>query len=186
MKELSSEKWVSKYPGSTSTKDLKLSFRIGVEDFIAQLKKAGARVTISATFRPPERAYLMHWAWKISKKQVKPEDVPSKLGVNIEWVHKNNDDSIKAAEAMVSAYGMTRLKVAPALKSRHTEGNAIDISITWTGNLEIKNKQGKSVLINSLPRDGMNKDLHNIGKSYGVIKFHGGVKDRPHWSSDGR
>lgn len=31
----------------------------------------------------------------------------------------------------------------------------------------------------------MNSDLHEIGRSYGVIKFHGGTKDKPHWSVGG-
>lgn len=32
----------------------------------------------------------------------------------------------------------------------------------------------------------MNTALHLVGRSYGVIKYHGGARDKPHWSSDGR
>ncbi len=81
---------------------------------------------------------------------------------------------------------MTGLNVAPSLKSRHTEGNAIDMNISWMGDLKIKNKKGEDVLIKTFPKDGMNTELHTVGKSFGIIKYHGGSKDRPHWSTDGR
>lgn len=32
----------------------------------------------------------------------------------------------------------------------------------------------------------MNLELHAVGKTYGVIKFLGGDKDKPHWSTDGK
>lgn len=49
-----------------------------------------------------------------------------------------------------------------------------------------KNKKGEDVLIKTFPKDGMNTELHTVGKSFGIIKYHGGSKDRPHWSTDGR
>lgn len=73
MKKLSGADWVREFPGSSSTADLSMQFCPGVERFIKALKKAGARVNISATLRPPERAYLMHWAWMLSNKKVTPE-----------------------------------------------------------------------------------------------------------------
>ncbi|WP_235801336.1 hypothetical protein [Yersinia pekkanenii] len=76
--------------------------------------------------------------------------------------------------------------MAPSLKSRHTEGNAIDMNILWMGDLKIKNKSGEEVLIKSFPKDGMNIALHMVGKSFGVTKYHCGSKDKPHWSTDGR
>jgi len=192
MYELSGKKWTSRFHGSNSTKTLSPTFEPNVNAFLQSLKNADARITISATQRPPERAYLMHWSWKIARALINPDDVPKKTGVNIEWCHKNRDGkvdrskSIQAAKDMVKEYGMTSLNVAPALKSRHTEGNAIDMNISWIGNLELKNKKGETVLINSLPTDGMNPQLHEVGKSFGVIKYHGGSKDKPHWSTDGR
>ncbi|MTH47615.1 hypothetical protein GJV78_15390 [Escherichia alba] len=134
----------------------------------------------------------MHWSWKIARGRVQPENVPAKSGVDIDWVHRgaggkvDTTASINAAKAMVRAYGMTNLNVAPALNSRHTEGNAVDMSLSWSGNLEIKNKRGDTVVINTLPRDGMNSQLHEVGKTFGVIKYHGGSNDKPHWSTDGR
>jgi hypothetical protein len=32
----------------------------------------------------------------------------------------------------------------------------------------------------------MNAQLHEVGKSFDVIKYHGGANDKPHWSTDGR
>ncbi|WP_167519593.1 peptidoglycan-binding domain-containing protein [Intestinirhabdus alba] len=192
MAELSGQNWVSRFPGSNSTQTLSPVFKANLEAFLTSLRNAGVRVTLSATRRPPERAYLMHWSWKIARGRVQPENVPAKSGVDIDWVHRgaggkvDTTASINAAKAMVRAYGMTNLNVAPALNSRHTEGNAVDMSLSWSGNLEIKNKRGDTVVINTLPRDGMNSQLHEVGKTFGVIKYHGGSNDKPHWSTDGR
>jgi hypothetical protein len=80
---------------------------------------------------------------------------------------------------MVSAYDIA---YEPALKSRHTEGLAIDMDIKWSGELKIKDVKGKDVVIKSSPKDGGNKDLQAVGADYGVIKL---KSDPPHWSSDG-
>jgi len=192
MKRLSGEGWVARFTGRNDTQSLNPKFRGSVEKFLKSLKDAGVRITVSATFRPPERAYLMHWSWKLSRGLVKPTDIPAKSGVDIDWVHRaadgkiDNVKSINAAKDMVRAFGMTNLHVAPALNSRHTQGNAIDMTLSWSGNLTIKNSDGESVVIENLPRDGMNNKLHEVGKSFRVIKYHGGTKDKPHWSTDGR
>lgn len=60
------------------------------------------------------------------------------------------------------------------------------MDISWLGELIINDKNGNTISIKSFPKDGMNKELHQVGKTYGVIKYHGGIKDKPHWSSDGR
>ena len=81
---------------------------------------------------------------------------------------------------MVQGYGIV---FKPALTSRHTEGKALDMTITWQNSLAIANGSGTMVTISSLPRDGAgNADVHQIGSSYGVIKL---LSDPPHWSSDG-
>lgn len=192
MKELSGKKWVSRFQGSTITDTLSLTFKSNVNAFLASLRNGGAAITISATLRPPERAYLMHWSWKIARGLAEPNAVPGKSGVNTEWLHTKIDGSYdreksrQAAREMAAAYGMQNLRVAPALNSRHTQGNAIDMDIRWAGTLTIKNKAGEDVVIDSLPRDGMNTALHKVGKTFGVIKYHGGTNDKPHWSTDGR
>lgn len=185
-KELSGADWCSKFPGSSSMDDLEDSFRTGVKNFVASLKKAGASVSIAATYRPPERAYLMHWSWMIANGKVELENIPAKNGVNINWDHGNDKASKEAATAMVSGYGMSGLKVAPALESRHTERKAIDMTISWKKDLVIQDKDGKEVTIKTEPRSGMNTELHTIGAGYAVTKFWKGDADKPHWSTDGR
>lgn len=87
---------------------------------------------------------------------------------------------------MVASYGMSDLKVAPTLRSRHTERKAIDMTIGWKKNWLITGTDGNKVTINTEPRSGMNEDLHTVGAGYGVIKFWKGDADKPHWSADGR
>ena len=183
--------WVARFPTSTSVADCVQPFRANVTAFIAALRAAGASVDIAATLRPAQRAWLMHWCWAIVHHVVDPRGVPARGDVAIVWAHTNAQGgydaaaSMAAAQAMVDAYGMHGLEVAPALNSEHTAGTAIDMAIAWTGTLAIADRAGKPVKIASLPRTGMNPDLKTVGASYGVIKFVGGASDIPHWSIDG-
>ncbi|HEX8662587.1 MAG TPA: hypothetical protein VF744_00995 [Beijerinckiaceae bacterium] len=184
-REPSGRDWVSRFPGSRSTTDLVHGFRDGVEKFIRSMSNGGATIRINATFRPPERAYLMHFAFRIARENLDPRSVPAKDGVNIEWVHRNSAGGVdlpasrRAAEDMVQAYGMS---VRAALRSRHTERRAIDMTISWTGNLTLTDGNGQQVTINTSPRSGGNTTLHRVGRTFGVIKL---VSDPPHWSDDG-
>lgn len=107
-------------------------------------------------------------------------------GVDIQWVHTDSNGnpdptaSVLAAAQMVARY---EIIFKPALTSRHTQGLAIDMSISWQGNLAIRNTAGDLVVITSSPRNGSNLDLWSAGVAYGVIKL---ATDPPHWSSDGR
>jgi D-alanyl-D-alanine dipeptidase len=170
---------------------LRLPFRGYVEAFIDALRTAGATVNINATYRPPKRAYLMHWSWKIAKNRVSPKDVPAMDGVAISWEHYDRDgeysdtESVAAAREMVRGFEMQRLGVAPSLKSRHTAGCGIDMTISWTGDLRIRDAEGALVVIDRTPRTGMNPQLHRVGESYGVIKYNRSGRDDPHWSDTG-
>lgn len=177
--ELSGPQWVSRFPGSRSIFDTKPPFLDKLSKFHQALVEAGINVKISATFRPPERAYLMHFSTKISKGQIDPRRVPPMAGVNIQWFHGNLAKSKTAATQMVRAYGIA---FPPSLKSRHTQGLAIDMTLTWAGTIKIKDATGAVKAIGA-PRSGQtNTALHRVGASYGVIKL---VSDPPHWSSDG-
>ena len=169
----SGKAWVKRYPTSVLISDLASPFRESVEDFVAALRKAGARVLIAATKRPKERAYLMHWAWRIAREQFDPAKVPAMLGVPILWEHEKQ---MTAAKEMVAAYGLVH---RAALTSRHIEGRAIDMSITWDGVLELGGREIGE------PRNGAdNKVLHEIADlEFSVKKL---AKDPPHWSDDGR
>jgi hypothetical protein len=185
---LSGPAWVSKFPTSSSLNDLTEPFRASANRFVSALRAADTAVIIiiSDTLRPPERAYLMHYSFAIAREGLDPGAVPPMAGVDIQWVHKNAAGSVDlarsraAAEQMVSGYGIV---FKPVLDSRHTEGKAVDMDITWQANLVITKADGSKQTISSVPRTGAeNTDLHNVGASYGVIKL---LSDPPHWSSDG-
>lgn len=184
--EVSGPQWCERFSTSTSVDDLTPDFAGKVNSFLRALWAADATTLISATYRPPERTYLMHWTWQIvhgDKHGVKtfPKDVPSMPGVEIDWTH--DDDLIAAeaaAKAMVETYGLVHL---PVLNSRHTERRAIDMTIEWDGPLAIKSASGATVIISGAgPRDGTNPLLWPVSASYGVIKL---PSDPPHWSVDG-
>ena len=187
MGELSGLVWVGRFPGSRRTSDLAPSFKTAAEGFIDALRAAGAIVLISSTFRPPERAYLMHHAWRIAREDLDPATVPVMPGVDIEWIHKTAGGvpdaatSRRVADQMVGFAGYNMVHRA-ALTSRHTEKRAIDMDVSWTGNLAIETKDGSMVTIITTPRDGMNAQLHEVGAMYGIIKL---LSDPPHWSDDG-
>jgi len=196
--QLSGPSWVAKFPDSKSVSALAPSFRKDVTDFIAAMTKATVKVRVITTVRPRERAYLMHWSWLIAKGRVVPKNVPAFVptghdaAVNICWTHTdssgiNEAASIKAARQMVAAYHTDlKLKVAPALNSLHTQGLAIDMTTTWTAKkIDIREKNGHETVIGSTPRNGLNRQLIAVGKTYGVINFLNAAKDRNHWSSTG-
>jgi hypothetical protein len=184
--EYSGRAWVSRYPGSRSTETLQATFRDNLNRFLSALQAARATVTIANTLRPRELAYLMHYSYRIARESLDPLLVPSMAGVNIQWMHKDAQGrpdtaaSKNAAEQMVQAFHVV---YRPALKSRHTEGLAVDMNVTWQESLSIVDATGNQVLISTGPRNGAeNTVLHQVGASYGVVKL---FKDAPHWSSDG-
>jgi hypothetical protein len=184
-RELSGIAWVGRFPTSKSTETLVDGFRQKCEAFLAALEVAGAVVSINATLRPPERAYLMHWSFVIHNGEVEPDDVPAHAGVAIEWVHRKPNGSSNlaasraAAAAMVHGYDIAH---RPSLTSLHIFGKAIDMSVGWNGALKIKQKNGTKKTIGSLPRTGLNHELWAVGATYGVLKL---SSDAPHWSSSG-
>jgi len=181
----SGSEWISEFSTSKRVDDLAEPFRTNVKRFLVALKAANATVVVADTLRRPERAYLMHFSFAIAREGVHPAQVPPRAGVDIQWVHTASTGgpdvkaSKEAAERMVEGYGIV---FKPALNSRHTEGNAIDMSISWIGDLVVAKGDGTTVTITSAPRDGNNASLQQVGSSYGVVKL---VTDPPHWSIDG-
>ena len=183
---LSGPDWVARFPSSDKVDDLSEPFRANIRLFLAALKAAHAKVVISATFRPPERAYLMHHSFRIARKGDDPAKIKALPGVDIQWVHEtplgapDPVASKAAAEQMVQAYDVA---FQPAFPSRHSDGEAIDMDIKWLKTLIIQTSDGSTTSIVSSPKNGAgNTELHKVGLSYGVKKF---VRDKPHWSSDG-
>lgn len=190
--QLSGSEWIARYPGSSSPADLRFPFRGYVEALIAALRTAGARVTVTATFRPPQRAYMMHWSWRIANMKADAQRIPPMSGLDIRWDHVDAHGhysslaSVAAAKAMVAGFQMQRLGVAPSLTSRHTLGLGIDMAICWNGMLKICDATGHTVEVATLPRSGLNKELQRVAEAYGVIKYNRTGVDHPHWSDNGR
>lgn len=184
---LSGGQWVNRYRPSTRIDDITEPFRSNARRFVAALQAAGATVYIADTLRPPQRAYLMRSAYGVARQGMDPSTVQPMRGVDIQWVHRdaqgrpNIAASRAAAEQMVQGFGLV-FPPAPTT-SRHEQGLAIDMTITWSNNLTIRNGSGAQVTINSSPRTGAgNGELQRVGASFGVYKL---ASDPPHWSSDG-
>lgn len=186
IKESSGAAWVQRFPTSTSLTDLDGGFRANATSFVGALRAAGASVEISATYRPKERAYLMHYAYEIAKNGFNPANVPEQEGIEICWEHRTAEGNVDlqaskaAAQAMVNGYGMAH---PAALVSRHTQRLAVDMTISWSGDLTINGADGTPVTIATAPRTGAgNSSLHSVGAGYHVYKL---ASDPPHWSDDG-
>jgi hypothetical protein len=177
--EPSGTAWVSRFPTSRSTTDLTPAFAGAVDSFIQAIQAAGGSVTISATYRPAERAYLMHYAWCIAREGLSPTGIPTMAGVDIDWAHldadgkSDNAAALQGAKDMVAGYAIA---YEPSLTSRHTERRAIDMNISGVTGTSINDASGTAVDI------GSTSALHTVGASYGVHKL---ISDPPHWSDDG-
>src|SRR5215471_18453244 len=145
---LSGPQWASVFAASRSLTDLAEPFRSNATRFLAALRAARAHVTVSDTLRRPQRAYLMHYAFAIARQNLDPAAVPPMPGVDIQWVHLDASGkpdpaaSRAAAGHMVEAFGVV---FPPVLQSRHIEGLAIDMTISWDDNLVIAKADGSMV-----------------------------------------
>lgn len=194
---VSGKQWVKKFPTSRSIDDLSPGFRDKVNGFVDALKDAKATISINATRRPRQRAYMMHFSWRIVKQKLDPVSIKpfepndDEDPVDIQWLHEkpNGTSDLAASRAaaaeMVEGFEIGGGSVPPSLNSNHIRGTAIDMSVSWSGTLSIKTKSGKTVDIKSSPRSSVNPDLIAIGKTYGVIHFSPPAKDPPHWSLTG-
>jgi hypothetical protein len=194
------KQWVSRYPmpytnEAEALAQLKTSFRSKVTAFIAALRKAGAKVKVTVTYRPQARAYLMANAWAIAKKGKDPKTVKPYPGVdstgkavksdgekvNICWLAKDSNGTysksltVQKANEMVQEYKITGTAGYP---SQHMYRTAIDMTITW-GKAPLKIQQGtilpkgakrKTVSIATGKHDSTNPVLWEVGATYGVIK----------------
>jgi hypothetical protein len=173
---------------SDSLDDLNADFKTSVDLFIKALKDAGATVDVKNTLRSAKRAYLFHWCWLIGLGKAKASEATAMTGVDIEWDHGKEDQSKQGAKEMIDHFGLAVPPAstnAPALDSRHIQGKAVDMDITWTGTIKIKKKdakEGDEVSVEFMANVNKNTKLHEVGASYGVKKL---TTDAPHWSTDG-
>jgi peptidoglycan hydrolase-like protein with peptidoglycan-binding domain len=173
----------AKYPNSSKLADLASPFREKVIAFTNALKAGGAGISVGSTLRSPVRAKLMLYAWEVANGERAPNAVPAIPGCAINWEHGDLAKSKKAAREMVRKFGIVR-KPSTGL-SLHTMGRAIDMTISWTGTITVKDADGAGHSLGA-PRSGENNiALHAIGATYGVIKFAYLPADPPHWSDNG-
>jgi hypothetical protein len=184
---LSGAAWCAQYPTGTTIAALTDdTFRSNVQAFhdvmvAAATAANGLSISISATYRPPERAHLMHYAFRVHNGTTTPaaaNTASAAAGININWDHGNLATSKAKAGEMVTTYDIA---YAPALHSRHTEGKAIDWTITWSGSLMIA-KKNETTKLDCTGNGTTSDNLHAVGASYGVHKL---ASDPPHWSTDG-
>ena len=169
----------ARYPNSSQLADLTPAFSAQAGAFIGALRRAQATVIVSATRRNRTRAWLMHYSWRLSLREIEAGDIPPDPDCDILWDHGAPEDSRRAAAQMVELF---QIAFRPSLNSNHIRGTAVDMSITWSGPIDIVDAAGKTHRIDA-PRTGAaNTALHTIGASYGVRKL---ITDRPHWSADG-
>lgn len=179
--------WVHQFPGSNLLADLDPQWKaMNVDPFMRVLLNAGAQITYNATYRPPQRAYLMHYCCLVAGyrdkanvfHQIDPQDVPAYGGsgdpVLIDWTC-GGDIGVARTRAvqMRDRYGIA---FPAALVSRHTERKAIDITIHWKGVIVVKDARDVDHQCEK------QEDLWPIGASFGVHKL---PSDPPHWSTDG-
>lgn len=173
----------AKYPNSSKLADLASPFREKVIAFTNALKAGGARISVGSTLRSPVRAKLMLYSWEVANGERAPNAVPVIPGCAINWDHGDLAKSKKTAREMVRKFGIVR-KPSTGL-SLHTMGRAIDMTVSWTGTIVVKDATGVERSLDT-PRSGENNTaLHAIGATYGVIKFAYLPADPPHWSDNG-
>lgn len=183
---LSGSAWCAQYPTGTTIEELTdATFKANVQAFRDAMVAAATAannlsISISATYRPVQRAHLMHYAFRVHNGTTTPaaaNAASAAAEININWDHGDLATSKAKAGEMVTTYDIA---YAPALASRHTAGKAIDWTLTWVGSLMIAKKDETTKL--DCTGGGASANLHKVGASYGVHKL---VSDPPHWSTDG-
>ncbi len=169
-----------RFPNSREVSDLAPAFSQRTNAFIGALRRAGATVRVGSTRRSRARAYLMHYSWQIATGSLLPSEVPIDEETGIQWDHGDLSTSRMAAQEMVDLF---RIVHRPSLTSNHISGTAVDMTIDWTDPIRVVDAKGAAKLIDR-PRSAAKNDvLHEVGRSYGVLKL---KTDPPHWSHDGR
>lgn len=200
MSEPSGVQWCLRYATSTALSDLIEPFQSNATQCIAALRAGGASVIISATYRPAERAFLMHWAWAIARGlplsmcpawaqpgvPVDPAKVPGMPLLGIDWTCGNDEAAARvAARAMVAAYGMA---FVAALVSRHTQRRAVDMTIRVPDGAVVMDAAGAPNVFHGVGNE-VDSRVVAIAKTYGLLKIigpAGKIEDAPHFSDDGR
>lgn len=183
-KERSGLSWVARFPTSQSLDDLNEPFKTSAKKFVSALRSAGVKVQINATYRPTERSYLMHYCAEISRGNIDPTAVPPWPGVLIDWAHldqfgvPDKKAAKAAAQEMKKAYAIGSNPVGKPGFSNHNKKLAMDVSFSGYVGKRVVDGNGDEVQLVTWG------DLERLGETFGVYWY--GLRDRPHWSWNGR
>lgn len=187
--KLSGKAWFNanqaKYPNSKKVEDLSSTFRPKAEKFIAALTAAGATTRIEATLRSRARADLMYYCWQVAKQGMDAATVPAIDGVDIIWDHGDAEKSKKGAQEMYDAFDIGGVVAKPG-NSNHLTGDAMDMYISWSGTLKIKNASDEEITIEGTPSDQSNSTIQDVGATYGCKNGAKTLKEPWHWSPTGK
>lgn len=180
--------WSDVFGHSRETKDLREDFRKMVEDFLDALD-GHVNKHVSSTYRTDEHQYLMHYADKILDG-TDPAKVPPWPGVDICWDHHGDDGQRDLAASRAAAQQMKEKMnfgdlVAPPGKSNHQERIAVDLKISWEGDVTLDDGTVLHGGTGNAKIDAFNADLVELGKSCGVLKHPKNPTEWMHWSIDG-
>jgi hypothetical protein len=178
--------WMSHFPMTESVDTLDATFASNVRRFASALEEGGANAAIISTRIPPERAYLMHWAWRIAKGGYDPRQVPDMSGVYINWWHGDLEMSRRGALEMVKGYDLETAKSPPPLVSPYTQGKVVVMHVSWLDELYLKDTNGEINLIQGAPRNGHNYDLAEVAKMYRLLRLvFDPLTEQVHWLAGG-
>ena len=82
---------------------------------------------------------------------------------------------------MVKLFSMAHVA---SLTSNHIIGKAIDMTMSWKGTLVVMRPAPTLWRIETPPRNGQNRELHELGAT--LFDVHKLKSDPPHWSYNGR
>jgi len=181
---LSGPDWAVAFPDSRRVADLEPAFRSSTLRFFKALHDAGATLNVRATRRPPQQAYLRHWAWAIAIGSHDPRGVPPMRGVDIEWWHGDLRESRRAAQELLEAFQSDQLAVAPALCTKATRGLTLEFGAGWAGKLNVRLAGGSKCQLSSRPRDETNSKLAEVAAGYGVARTGTAWSPRADWTGD--
>ena len=204
-KRLSGKHWKAiadeKWPGSDSVDKLSDGFKPKAQAFLDMLAANSISHEISATLRPKELSYLFHYCLEVASGRMKPKDVPTQAGVDINWDHGDDAKSKAGAQEMADAFGLVGIAAHP---SNHNGGDAMDMKLDFSKNTkdgknELKYKQGdkdvpRTIKIDDEARVGVSakgkkianiadRELSKAGADFGVKR--GIDTDIVHWSLTG-
>jgi hypothetical protein len=116
------------------------SLAVRVESLMKQLREQGAEVHLWTTVRNRHRGYLMWGAFMMARKKTRQEVIRAvrllerlnqewELDVPIRWYHPGGwRRTVEEARKMSETYDVTYASRRGAMKSRHYDGEAVDLT----------------------------------------------------------